>query len=507
MKIFLSEQIKIIDNYTIENEPVSSSDLMERAALMVFEWMIRHFDRSTRFIIFAGPGNNGGDALVLARFLDAAGYTSEVHYVHFTEKVSPDFEINRQRLATGGYKFFNSLDSKDQFPVIWPDDVVIDGIFGSGLTRAPEGLASEVIKLINRADGTIISIDIPSGLFGEDNSGHNTGSIVGASITLTFQFPRLSFMFADNFAFTGDWHILPIGLHPDALRDFPTPYYYTQPGDIASQLKERGKFDHKGNYGHGLLLAGSKSKTGAAILSAKASLRTGIGLITCHVPSGSCAILQTSLPEAMIRPDNNEDFISQADITDEFNAIGAGPGIGTGVETQKAIYDLLRNCDKPIVIDADALNILSLNKDWLKLIRPDTILTPHPKEFERLAGKFSSGYARLMGQIAFSKEHKCIVVLKGANTSVTFPDGTVHFNSTGNPGMATAGSGDVLTGIILSLLAQRYTPADAAVTGVYLHGLAGDIAAETLGYDSLIASDIIDNIANGYDRIRNRQVV
>lgn len=504
MKIFPSRQIKEIDYYTIENEPVSSADLMERAALMVFEWIIRNFERSGRFVIFAGPGNNGGDALVLARFLDAAGFNSEVHYVHFSDKVSADWELNRNRLVAGGYRYFYTLESSDQFPVICPEDVIIDGIFGSGLTRIPGGLASEVIGLINQSQGTIVSIDIPSGLFGEDNSRNKTDNIVKAHITLCFQFPRLSFMFAETLPFTGKWHILPIGLHPAALRNFPTPYYYTEPGDIVSLIKERRKFDHKGNYGHGLLISGSKSKTGAAILAARAALRSGIGLITCRVPSGSCAIIQTSLPEAMIQPDTDENIITGADDTVEFNAIGVGPGIGTGEETQKAVCELIKNCTKPMVIDADAINILSLHKEWIPSIRPGTILTPHPKEFERLAGKFADGYARLTGQIAFSKTYKCTVVLKGAHTSVSLPDGTVHFNSTGNPGMATAGSGDVLTGIILSLLAQGYTPENAAITGVCLHGLAGDFAAEKLGYDSLIASDIIENIGNSYDKIRNK---
>jgi ADP-dependent NAD(P)H-hydrate dehydratase / NAD(P)H-hydrate epimerase len=505
MKIFRIDQIKEIDSFTIANEPVSSVELMERAALKLCEWIERHFERSKRIVIFVGPGNNGGDGLALARLLSDERYRTEIYYVHYTDKVTNDWNINRIRLEKNGKVPFISLDKIDQFPVICSDDIIIDAIFGSGLKRPADGLAAEIIRQINKIDCTVIAVDIPSGLFGEDNSRNTPDNIMKADFTLSFQFPKLSFLLADNYLYVGEWHILPIGLHPAAIRDIGTPFYFTEEKDIAPLLKHRAKFDHKGMFGHGFLIAGSQSKTGAALLGAKAALRSGIGLITCHVPYGSGSVLQSSLPEAMVQPDNNQTVISQIENWEDFTAIGVGPGIGTGDETITAFHELLKNCDKPMVLDADAINILGLNKDWISLIRPGTILTPHPKEFERIAGKTADGYSRLLKQISFSIEHKCIIILKGAYTSISLSDGRVIFNSTGNPGMATAGSGDVLTGIVLSLLAQGYSQENASVTAVYIHGLAGDIAAEKSSFESVIASDIIENTGNAFKRIREWQ--
>jgi hydroxyethylthiazole kinase-like uncharacterized protein yjeF len=506
MKIFRTDQIKEIDNYTIANEPVSSIELMERAALRLFEWIARRFERTKRILIFVGPGNNGGDGLALARLLSEERYSTEIYYIHYTDKVTDDWDINRNRLEKTGKVPFLILDKLDQFPVICSDDIVVDAIFGSGLKRPVDGLAAGVIRQINQTDCTLISVDIPSGLFGEDNSRNTPDNIIKADFTLSFQFPKLSFLFADNYLFVGEWHILPIGLHPSAIRDIETPFYFTEEKDIAPLLKHRAKFDHKGMFGHGLLIAGSQSKTGAALLGAKAALRSGIGLITCHLPWGSGPVLQSSLPEAMLQPDKNQTVISEIKNWMNFTAVGVGPGIGTGDETITAFHELLKTCDKPMVLDADAINILGLNKDWISLIRPGTILTPHPKEFERIAGKTGDGYSRLLKQISFSIEHKCIIILKGAYTSISLPDGRVIFNSTGNPGMATAGSGDVLTGIVLSLIAQGYSPENASVVAVYIHGLAGDIAAEKSSFESVIASDIIENTGNAFRRIWEWQI-
>jgi hydroxyethylthiazole kinase-like uncharacterized protein yjeF len=502
MKVFSCDQIREIDSYTIVNEPIAPIDLMERAAHRLYEWISRYFDRSKRIIIFAGPGNNGGDGLALARLLSDERYITEVCYINFTNKVTDDWKTNRARLEKADKIPFISLDKMDQFPIVGSEDIIVDGIFGSGLKRPVEGLPAEIIRQINKTDCMVVSIDIPSGLFGEDNSGNIPENIIRADYTLSFQFPKLAFFFADNNAYTGEWHILPIGLHSRAIRDITTPYSFTELSGVTPLLKHRGTFDHKGDYGHGLLIAGSESKTGAAVLAAKAALRSGIGLITCHVPQGSRSVLQTSLPEAMVQPDKDQSVISQIDNFNYYSAIGIGPGIGTQAETRNALHDLLKECDRPIVIDADAINILGLNNDLISLIRPGTILTPHPKEFERIAGKSDNGYDRLKNQISFSVRHGCIIILKGAYTSISTPDGRVLFNSTGNPGMATAGSGDVLTGIVLSLLAQGYPAESAAIAAVYLHGLAGDIAAEKSCFESLIASDITENIGNAFNRMR-----
>lgn len=502
MKLFHSDQIKQIDGYTIKDEPVASVDLMERAALQVLRWYLQRFERTGRILIFAGPGNNGGDGLALARLLESNRYEPEVLYVEFTDKTSEDWKRNLLRLKKETNVKLNYLTGAGQFPVISPGDIIIDAIFGSGLTRPAEGLAADVIKHINNSDATVVSIDIPSGMFGEDNTRNNYKNIVSADFTLSFQFPKISFMFPENAGYLGDWTVLPIGLSANAIRNIVSPYILLEKSDVAPLLKKRHTFDHKGIFGHGLLYSGSYGKMGAAVLGAEAALRTGIGLVTCHIPSGGVSIMQASLAEAMVEPDRNERHLSEIGVIDSFRAVGIGPGIGTEPESQRALHKLLEECKKPIVIDADGLNILSLNKDWLSLIPGGAILTPHPKEFERLAGKTENSFQRMNRQIEFSKEHNCIIVLKGAHTSITTPEGKVFFNSTGNPGMATAGSGDVLTGILLSLLAQGYTPEHAAIVGVYLHGLAGDIAVEELCYESIIASDIIKGLAKAFKRLR-----
>jgi ADP-dependent NAD(P)H-hydrate dehydratase / NAD(P)H-hydrate epimerase len=503
MKLFKSDQIRQIDEITIKEEPIASIDLMEKAAIQLLRWYIPRFERSRRIFIFSGPGNNGGDGFALARLLEAERYEPHVFYVDFTEKTSEDWNKNFLRLKSENKVQVNNLADTDQFPSISSGDVIIDAIFGSGLTRKVENLAAKVIKLINNTDSTTISIDVPSGLFGEDNTMNDYGNIISADYTLSFQFPKISFMFAENTDYLGEWVVLPIGLSSKAIRNTISPYVFLERGDVAPLLKKRNKFDHKGIFGHGLIFSGSFGKMGAAILSAEAALRTGAGLITCHVPSCGVSIIQSAIPEAMVEPDRNEKHLSEIGNTAIFSAVGIGPGIGTEPESQRALYRLLEECKKPMVIDADALNILSLNRGWFSLIPENAILTPHPMEFERLAGSTDNSYNRLKRQIEFSKEHKCIIVLKGANTSITTPEGNVYFNSTGNPGMATGGSGDVLTGIILSLLAQGYRPEDAAVTGVYIHGLAGDIASNELCQESIIASDITKSLAKAFNKIRD----
>jgi len=502
MKIFRSDQIKFIDNYTILHEPVASIELMERAAGTLFSWYVNRFERNRKVLVFAGPGNNGGDGLALARMLAQERYDVVLQYVKFTDRNSSDWDLNFQRLKRDSRIDINIITSPVQFPIISSEDVIVDAIFGSGLTRPVEGLPKEIIGMINKTEALTISVDIPSGLFGEDNSGNDPDAIVKADHTLSFQFPKLAFLFAENARYVGEWQVLPIGLSEDAISNTSSPYNYIRPGDIAPLLKIRRKFDHKGTFGHGLFVAGSSGKMGAALLGAGAALRSGIGLLTCHLPASGRIIMQTAVPEAMVQTDSSEYIISTIDVSASFDAAAIGPGLGTDTITGKAFHLFLKGYKKPLVIDADALNLLAMNKKWYSLLKPEVILTPHPKEFERLAEKCNNGFERMQKQIEFSTKHKCIVVLKGAYTSVSTPGGDVYFNSTGNPGMATAGSGDVLTGIILSLLAQGYSAENGALTGVYLHGLAGDIAAGKTGYESLIASDIINSIGDAYKRIR-----
>jgi len=501
MKLFTSPQIKEIDRITIEREPVSSTDLMERAASGAASWIMERFSGDTLFYVFAGPGNNGGDGLVIARLLHKAGFDTVVVIPQLSDSFSPDFMINRERLERIGFSKIILLGEEDRFPLCLGNTVIVDALFGTGLNRPVYGFAGKLIEKINAADAVIISIDIPSGLFGEDNRLNRDSAIVRADYTLSFEFPKIAFMFPSNEQYVGEVVVLPIGLDKRTINDLESDYYYTDEDVVKPMLKKRKKFSHKGNYGHALFIGGSRGKMGAVVLGGKAALRSGAGLVSCHIPYCGNDILQVAVPEAMVSADSHELFVTTLPDMTKYSAVGIGPGMGIAPDSFGVLYDLLTECDLPLVVDADAINILSANKGWLKKITSNTILTPHPKEFERVAGVWDNDCERVEKQVNFSKDMGCIVVLKGAHTSVSFPDGRVWFNSSGNPGMATAGSGDVLTGIILSLLAQGYTPEEAAIAGVFIHGLAGDIASEKLGETAMIASDIIDNIGAAYDMI------
>jgi len=362
---------------------------------------------------------------------------------------------------------------------------------------------------INQSDCTVVSIDMPSGLFFDNNNENDLNKIIHAHYTLTFQQPKLSFFFAENAAYTGQWKVLNIGLLPEAIEKQNSRYHVLQKKDIAAYIQPRNKFAHKGDFGHACLIAGSHGMMGACVLAAKACLRTGVGLVTTHIPQGENVIVQTSVPEALVSLDENPEVISQIPDLNSFSAIAIGPGIGKKQETQQAMLTLfyLKNTRKTnfsgsLVLDADALNILSENRDWLDMLPPNSILTPHPKEFDRLAGKSENSYQRHLKQIKMARKYSVFIVLKGAHTSIATPDGSCFFNTTGNPGMATAGSGDVLTGIIVSLLAQGWSPHRAACTGVWLHGAAGDIVALKSGQQALIAGDIIKNIGKAYKKLK-----
>lgn len=491
MKIFTANLTREADNYTIKNEPISSLNLMERAASRAADKILKIYYDKTNFSVFAGPGNNGGDGLVIARLLAEKGLNVNVYYVKFSDNVSEDFKVNYKRLLKIKDVAIFELYKGNKFPKLKKNEIIIDAIFGSGLTRPLKGLPEEIVRKINDSKNEIIAIDSPSGLFGEDNPVVER-TVIRAEHTLSFQYPSLSFMFAENDNYVGEFHIIDIGIHKDFVKNTETPYYYTLKEDI--KIKKRKKFSHKGNYGHALLLAGSYGKAGACILASKAAHRTGVGLLTAAIPRLNYEIIQIASPETMLQINNSEEFLSQLPDLNMFNAVGTGPGIGFAEKTKQMLKELIKTFKKPIVFDADAITVLSENKDYLKIIPKNSIFTPHPKEFERLAGKSKNNFDEMQKQIEFSKKYKVFVVLKGANTSISTPEGKIFFNSTGNPGMATAGSGDVLTGIVLSFLSQGYTPQEAAIYGVYIHGLAGDFAAEKNGQYPLIASDIIKSL-------------
>lgn len=502
MKILTAQQTREADAYTIKNEPITSINLMERAATQCTDWITEKYHNGTSFAIFCGVGNNGGDGLVIARHLYTKGYDVDVFIVQFSENYSPNFKTNLERLREEGL-FPIFLTEQMSSVYINEDIVVVDAIFGSGLSKPITGWIGNIIQQLNENKSTKLAIDIPSGLFTEDNTKNIQENILKVNYTLTFQQPKLSFLLPQNNSFVGDFEILDIGLHPDYLDKVSSKTIFISKDIAQSILHTRQKFSHKGNYGHALLIAGSKGKMGAAILATKACLRSGAGLLTVQIPKCGTEIMQTSVPEAMCIADENLNFIGNLTDITSFSTIGIGPGLGQEEQTQKALKLLIQNADKPLVIDADALNILSENKTWLAFLPQNSILTPHPKEFERLVGKWTTDEERLELQQELSVKNNLIVVLKGANTSITCPDDMIFFNSSGNPGMATGGSGDVLTGIITSLLAQDYNPKDAAIFGVYLHGVAGDIAKENLGEDSMIASDILNYLPMAFGWLKS----
>lgn len=498
MKIFSREQIRLADAYTIEQEPVSSVDLMERAALSVVNWIEEKFDSTTPVCIVCGLGNNGGDGLAVARLLKEKGFSVDVFILIHSSSRSDDFTINHKRyIKIGTATELNTLEELNQGFSIAPDAILVDAILGSGLNKPVEGFLADCIQYLNSLPNIKIAVDVPSGLFC-DQLNAKEAVVLQANYTLSFQFPKLTFMYPENANKVGEFSLLDIGLSEAYIDQTPTNRYFILKKDVFTFLKQRSSIAHKGNFGHALLYAGSYGKMGAAVLAARACMRSGAGLLTCRVPQCGYEIMQTSILEAMVSVDPESHFLAEHIHTDKYNAIGIGPGIGMEKETQNVLKLLIQNASCPLVLDADAINILAENKTWLSFLPSNTILTPHPKEFERIAGSSSNSEERLTKQVEFSIKYGVIVVLKGAHTSISSPQGDVFFNSTGNPGMATAGSGDVLTGIITSLLAQQYSPIQSSILGVYLHGLAGDHAAKKISMEAMIASDIVDNLPDSF---------
>jgi len=500
MQILTAEQIRALDAFTIENEPISSVDLMERAATKCTDHILDHCDSSNGFTVFCGKGNNGGDGLVIARLLNNAGRKVEVIVVEHSEKCSADFQSNLEQLESldvGVCHLERALDIQPSFI----GSVVIDAMLGTGLNSPVRGLIADVAKWINQSGNEVISIDMPTGLFAEDNCGNTFDTVVRADVTLSFHAPKLSFLLPDFGMYVGQFHVLDIGLMEEE-QGVKSPFRLVVANELSKLLKNRPKYSHKGTYGHALLIAGSKGKMGAAQLSAKACLRTGAGLLTCQIPDSGLEIMQTGVPEVMCSVDDENEFVTQLPKLENYNAVGFGPGVGTEKDTANALKRLIQDFSGSIVIDADGLNILGLNKTWLSFLPKGSILTPHPKEFERIFGATESSWERLVLQREMSAKYGIVIVLKGANTSIATPAGQVFFNSTGNSGMATAGSGDVLTGIILGLLAQGYSSEVAAILGVYLHGYSADLALDSQSEESMIAGDIIENLGNTFKYLK-----
>ncbi len=507
IKIFPTQSIKQLDAYTIEHEPVASIDLMERAAHRLATAIASRWDAATPFVVFAGPGNNGGDALAVARLLALKGYRLAVYLFNPKDELSPDCQTNRDRLQEVSGVDFHEVSTQFVPPALTARHVVVDGLFGSGLNKPLSGGFAAVVNYVNASPARVVAIDIPSGLMGEDNSYNVMANVIHADLTLSLQLPKLAFFFAENAPYVGEWQVVDIGLHPGGIERTATDFFLLEEDDVRPLLRRRGRFEHKGNFGRALLIAGSRGMAGASVLAARACLRSGVGLLTVHVPVCNNLVLQTAVPEAKTEVDFCEGTFAEAPDTDDYQAVACGPGLGMAEETEKAVLELVNSCQTPLVLDADALNILGAHRNYLRRLPKNAILTPHPTELERMVGKCQNSYDRLMKARELAENASVYIILKGAYTAIVTPEGHIFFNPTGNPGMATGGSGDVLTGLLLALLAQGYEPQKAAWLGVYVHGQAGDEAAARLGQMALTASDIVDALPGAWQAMERTSTV
>lgn len=506
MKIFPSQIIHEIDTYTCESQNISSIDLMERAAQAVSCEIMSRFVQSKRIVVIAGPGNNGGDALATARMLIEQGYRRvEVFLFNVTGKLSHDCQEERQRLIAIDGIDFTEVSREFTPPALGPTDVVVDGLFGSGLNAPLLGGFQAVANYITNSGAYVVSIDIPSGLMGEWNSGVDYRGMVHADLTLAFQLPRLSFFFEENYNIIGEWKLLDIDLDEHKIKELPADFMLVEGKSVRPLLKQRMPFTGKRDYGSALLFAGSTGMMGAAVMCARSTIKSGAGLVTVHSAAGGINILQTAVPEAMFEPDRNDHFITDMTLHHAHQAVAVGPGIGTSEATLNALESLIKNAGCPLLLDADALNCLVKKPSLISLLPPKTIITPHIGEFDRLFGEHSNSEERLKKAIEMAKYYGIIIVLKGHFTATVRPTGKVYFNPTGNAGMATAGAGDVLTGVIAAFLAQGYKPEHAATVGVYLHGLAGDLAAEEIGEFGLTATDIANYMGRAIRHVIRRE--
>lgn len=495
MKIFSAAQIRDWDQFTIQQEPVASIDLMERAAAKCAAWIDRNITAGKEISIFCGPGNNGGDGLVTARLLMKEKRKLRL-YILESNQYSRDFSINLERLATVSLEA-HYLRTPADFPEVDSGHVIIDALYGSGLNRPLDGIAAQLVAHLNQSGSTILSIDIASGLFADKSSRGNP--VIRPAHTLTFQAYKLAFLLPENEDYTGELTVLDIGLHPDYDHATATTCELVTPATARSLYRPRKPFAHKGNYGSLLLIAGSHGMMGAAVLAAKACLRSGAGKLTCYIPGCGYPILQSTVPEAMCLTDKGETYITATGAPQGFDAVAMGPGLGRQPDSLPMLQSLFEQ-QTPLVLDADALNLLATQPQLYTKIPRNTILTPHPKEFERLFGKTGDEFERLQLAMEKAQELGIYIVLKGKYSFIATPGGRGYFNSTGNPGMATGGSGDVLTGILLGMLGQ-YPTRDAVVLGVYLHGLAGDLAAMHQTQEAMTAGDITDFLPDAFRKV------
>jgi ADP-dependent NAD(P)H-hydrate dehydratase / NAD(P)H-hydrate epimerase len=501
MKIFSTQQIKAWDAYTIEQEPISSANLMERAADNCFNWLSDHYTTEPPFMVFCGVGNNGGDGLVIARQLHLHDCEVSIFYIGDYNRCTRDFSMNYDRLRDNEIEIAH-IESHRDFPPIPPNCIVIDALLGTGVNKPLEGLLKELVEHINKSSATVIAIDMPTGMMADQSSAHCTRII--ASHTLSFQCMKQAFFMPENSDSLGEVAILDISLHKGFYRSEPTTLESIDAEMIGHIIRPRPAHAHKGDFGHAALVAGSTGMMGAAVLAARACLRSGVGKLTCHVPLSGYEIVQISAPEAMTQISGPKDVIETLQLNNRYSAVGIGPGIGTAETHTRWMTGLFQSFKQPVVVDADALNLLAKNAALWELLPHRSILTPHVGEFERLFGPCKNDFERCDLALLKASMLHCYIVLKGHHTFIACPDGKGYFNTTGNAGMATGGSGDVLTGFITGLLAQGYSPKEAAIAGVYLHGLAGDFAAAVLSQPALTAGDLVNYLGAAFLKVLGR---
>lgn len=493
MKIFNAAQTKQWDNVTLERQGILSLDLMERAAKACFDFITNRFE-GRNFYIFCGPGNNGGDGFELARLLIEASFPTKIYSVwRETDSRSADNTVTFNRLTSSG-AFVDSFPSSS--PIELSDKyVIIDAILGNGQNRPVAGVYKMAVDWINQQNQPVVSIDIPTGLYTRERSPDD--SMVFADYTLTFESPKLAMLLPEFEEVVGNWECISIGLDRSFEQEAPSEFVWVTEEEIASDTIPRKRFSHKGTFGKAALFVGSYGMTGAAILSAGAALRSGVGKLFVHTPGKCVDLVQMAVPEAIVRPDPNQLLMSHLpdDLTG-FSAVGIGPGIGKETETRELLNQLLDAAIPNLVLDADALNIIA-EEGWLERIPEGAVLTPHLMEATRMWGFHTSHYTRLMRIRDFVIRRNLIVVLKGAFTATLSPDGTIYFNSTGNVGLAKAGTGDVLTGMLTSLMAQGYSPLAAAKRAVFIHGQTADDLAKTRHFYSFLASDLVAELGKG----------
>ena len=514
-RLFSVSEIRDCERFTMEKEHISSLELMERAGEVCTEEIasVLWLDEYEDVYVYVGTGNNGGDGVVIATHLVEDSYIQNRICVVLCAEENARYSEEMQYQLKRWQNIVNQHDnaklirySTDNQPKLKKGDIIVDALFGIGLSRPVTGFYAEVIRHINASDAYTIAIDTPSGLFADQHT-PNGSSVVIADKTLSIQFMKKAFLLPENYPFVGDVEVVDIGM--EASGNLDSDCHLLLGSELRHLLRPRNPYAHKGTFGHGLLVAGCDRMPGAAVLAATAAMRGGIGKLTVHTVRSVRDILAVSLPEAIHDIDDNEQYVSHINwnkLPENITTVAFGPGLGTANQTVSAMKDILDTVKLPLVIDADGLNMLAENRTWLAFLPPNSILTPHFAEFERLAGKPSDDFDRLERAKAFAQRYSVILVLKGHHTVVTFPDGRQFFNTTGNSGMATAGSGDVLTGLLLALLAQGYHPKHAAVLGVYLHGAAGDAYAENHAASTLIASDLPRYFSDAISRMMNDEL-